>query len=105
MKTLILSLFLLFGGPIFSQNITVLQINAQWNSGNSRSDLSKLKGCKYEFGWLEDQPKSIIDNISSVPTIIIFVDNRPRKIYRADLSLKLGVPLKEIQEEVDNLRQ
>lgn len=103
MRTLLLSLFLLLGGTVYSQNITVLQINAKWNESNTRNDLSKLRGCKYQFGWLEDQPESVSKNISSVPSVIIFKDGKPVKVYRADLSLRLGVPFKEIQDEINNL--
>lgn len=105
MRTILLTLLLVIGIPALSQNITVLQINAKWNEGNTRQDLKKLNGCKYEFGWLEDQPKSVSSNISSVPTVIIFKDGKPVKVYRADLSLKLGVPYREVQEEIDRLKR
>ena len=88
----------------FAQSVTVLQINAEWNEMNTRRDLSRLTGCSYQFGYLEQQPKSVSDNIKSVPTIIIFVDNRPKKIYSAGINLKLEMPLSEIQSEIDRLR-
>lgn len=88
----------------FAQSVRVLQINAEWNEMNTRHDLKRLKNCEYNFGYLERQPKSVSDNIKSVPTIIIFVDNKPKKIYSAGLSLKLETPLSEIQAEIDRLR-
>ena len=105
MKTILLTLLLIVGLPALSQNVTVLQINAKWNEGNTRNDLKKLRGCKYEFGYLEDQPKTVSASINSVPTVVVFKNGKPVKVYRADLSLKLGVPFKEIQEEIDRLNQ
>ena len=100
MKRLLLSLAVCLSLSAFGQKITVVQINADWNSSNTRKDLSALQGCKYVFGWLEDQTPAVKKNVTSVPTVIIYKDGKPVKICRGDISLKLDVTFDDIQKQV-----
>ena len=105
MKRILFVLGLLFSMGAFSQNITVVQINADWNSSNTRTDLADLKGCSYKFGWLDEQSAAVQAKVSSVPTVIIYKDNKPVKVYSADISLRLDVSFAEIQKKVWAIKQ
>ena len=114
MRTLLLMAFLLFtpiratkplnnaqmGGT--SQEVVVMQINAKWNKHHN-IDLKELKGCKVEFGWLEDQPKSLQNQVKTVPIVVVFKNGTPVKQWNADLSFTLDVNLSEIQSVVNTL--
>jgi len=110
MRFILLTAFLLFSpsnvlvsdGNTEVSEITVLQINAKWNKHHN-IDLKELKGCKVNFGWLEDQPKHLQNQVKTVPVIVIFKNNEPVKQWNADLSFKLDVDLKEIQNVVNTL--
>jgi len=84
--------------------IRVVQINAKWNANNTRTDLSRLSGCDYAFGWLEDQPKEIQQSLTSVPVVVIYNKDIPAVQYVADISLSLKVPFDEIQNKVLELK-
>jgi len=114
MRTLLLMAFLLFapiratkplnnaqmGGT--SQEVVVMQINAKWNKHHN-IDLKGLQGCKVEFGWLEDQPRSLQSQVKTVPIVVIFKNGTPVKQWNADLSFTLDVNLSEIQGVVNTL--
>lgn len=110
MRFILLTAFLLFSpsNVLVSESntevseITVLQINTKWNK-NHNIDLKQLKGCVIKFGWLEDQPQSLRSQIQTVPVIVIFKNNEPKRQWAADLSFKLDIDLKEIQNVVNTL--
>lgn len=110
MRFILLTAFLLFSPSnvlVSDSNtevseITVLQINAKWNKHHNL-DLKQLKGCEVKFGWLEDQTKNFKKQIQTVPVIVIFKNNEPKRQWAADLSFKLDVDLKEIQNVVNTL--
>ena len=110
MRFILLTAFLLFSPSnvlVSDSNtevsdVVVLQINAKWNKHHNL-DLKQLKGCKVNFGWLEDQPQSLRSQIQTVPVIVIFKNNEPKRQWAADLSFKLDVDLKEIQNVVNTL--
>ena len=110
MRFILLTAFLLFSPSnvlVSDSNtevseITVLQINAKWNKHHN-IDLKELKGCKVNFGWLEDQPQTLQSQVKTVPVIVVFKNNKPVKQWNADLSFKLNVDLKEIQNVVNAL--
>ena len=58
MRALIVLAFLLFTptslGKVEKADITVLQVNSQWNKQHN-IDLNGLIGCEVQFAWLEDQ--------------------------------------------------
>ena len=86
-------------------DIVVIQINADWNRSNTRSDLRALRGCDYRFAWLEDQPYELRKTITSVPVVVIYADDRPAYQYVAGISLSLDTPFEEIQNKVYELSE
>lgn len=89
---------------MIDNDIVVVQINASWNDNNTRTDLEKLKGCEYRFGWMDDQPEALQKSISSLPVVVIYRNGRPAYQYAADLSFRLDTPFEEIQEQVYKLK-
>ena len=101
MKKVLLTLFIVISTTLLSQNITVLQINADWNSNNTMIGLEKLRGCTYKYGDLERQSTQIKNSISSVPTIILIVDGKPKKQWVAGIDLRISAKREDIQAEID----
>ena len=106
MKKLILcAICVLVAGFVYSQNVTVLQINAEWNKKNNY-DLSGITGATVKFSYLKDQPKDIQKSIVAVPVIVIMDKNgRVRMQYVADISLKIKVGNLDIQNNVDRINK
>lgn len=110
MRNIILILFLFFAHVSYgqrastSQKIRVVQINAKWNQQNTLY-LDNLKGCKYEYAWLEEQPSNLKSQIKSVPVILIWLDGKRVQTYQAGLDFKLPVTKDNIQEYINQLRQ
>ena len=86
-----------------AKKITVMQINAKWNKQHNL-DLSGLINCKVEFAWLEDQSKSLRENIQTVPVIMVFENNKSIMQWSADLSFQLDIDLNEIQKIVNSIK-
>ena len=105
MKKLILCVICVLGvGYVYSQNVTVLQINAKWNVKNNY-DLSNITGATVKFSYLRNQPKDIQKGISAVPVIVIIdKTGRVRMQYVADLSFKIKASKMEIQNVIDKVR-
>jgi|TARA_R110000772_G_scaffold106522_2_gene208540 hypothetical protein len=104
MKNYILCvIFVLVAVCVKAQDITVLQINAEWNKKNNY-DLSDLNGVIVKFSYLKDQPKDVQKSISAVP-IIVIIDKtgRVRMQYVADLSFKIKASNMEIQNFINKL--
>ena len=104
MKKLILCAICVLGvGFVFSQDVTVLQINAEWNKRNNY-DLSGITGATVKFSYLKDQPKDVQKSIVAVPVIVILDKNgRVRMQYVADISLKIKVGNLDIQNNVNRI--
>ena len=106
MKKLILcAIFVLVAGFVYSQDVTILQINAEWNKKNNY-DLSDITGATVKFSYLKDQPKDIQKSIVAVPVIVIMDKNgRVRMQYVADISLKIKVGNLDIQNNVNRINK
>ena len=106
MRTLIFLVFLLFTptnlDKVESSDITVLQINAQWNKEND-VNLTGLKGCVIQYGLLERQNSQLKSQIKFVPVIVVYKGSKPIKQWSADLSFRLNVDLQEIQQVINKL--
>lgn len=106
MRLLIVLLFLLFTpsslGEVIKSDITVLQVNAQWNKQHN-IDLNGLIGCEVQFAWLEDQNDNFKRQVQTVPLVVVYHKNKPVRQWSADLSFKLDVDLNEIQQVIDKL--
>ena len=106
MRTLIVLAFLLFTPSSLSKvektDITVLQVNSQWNKQNNL-DLNGLIGCEVQFEWLEEQSFNFKKQVQTLPIVILYHKNRPVRQWSADLSFKLDIDINEIQSVVDRL--
>jgi len=106
MRALIVLAFLLFTptslGKVEKADITVLQVNTQWNKYHNL-DLNGLMGCEVLFAWLEEQSQSFQKQVQTVPIVILYHKNKPIRQWSADLSFKLDVDINEIQSVVDRL--
>tara|TARA_R110002111_G_scaffold74737_2_gene118625 strand:+ start:189 stop:506 length:318 start_codon:yes stop_codon:yes gene_type:complete len=105
MKNFILCvIFVLVAVCVKAQDITVLQINAEWNKKNNY-DLSDLNGVIVKFSYLKDQPKDVQKSITAVP-IIVIIDKtgRVRIQYVADLSFKIKASSMEMQNFINKIR-
>lgn len=87
------------------EQVTVVQINAEWNENHTRRDLEDLRGCNYKFGWLEDQPESIKTSVTAVPVVVIYNGDKPAWQYVADISFRLETPFNEIQNKIYEVQQ
>lgn len=102
-KAWLFLLWALFTANIYSQNISIVQVNAEWNIRNSIT-LNHIKGAKVSFGYLEEQPESLRKQIKAVPTILVFKDGQLVHYWKADLSFKLRVREEEIQEYINSIQ-
>jgi hypothetical protein len=106
MRTFIILAFLLFSpsslGEVEKADITVLQVNTQWNKQHN-IDLNGLIGCKVQFAWLEEQSDNFKKQVQTVPIIVVYHKNKPVRQWSADLSFRLNVDLEEIQQVIDKL--
>jgi hypothetical protein len=105
MKNILCAIFVLVANFVYSQDVTVLQINAEWNKKNNY-DLSEITGATVKFSYLKDQPKDIQKSIVAVPVIVIMDKNgRVRMQYVADISLKIKVGNLDIQNNVNRINK
>tara|TARA_R110000824_G_scaffold362701_1_gene550667 strand:+ start:741 stop:1061 length:321 start_codon:yes stop_codon:yes gene_type:complete len=105
MKNILCAIFVLVAGFVYSQDVTILQINAEWNKKNNY-DLSDITGATVKFSYLKDQPKDIQKSIVAVPVIVIMdKKGRVRMQYVADISLKIKVGNLDIQNNVDRINK
>ena len=105
MKKLLCAIFVLVAGFVYSQDVTVLQINAEWNKKNNY-DLSDITGATVKFSYLKDQPKDIQNSILAVPIIVIMdKTGRVRMQYVADISLQIKATHLEIQNTIDRINR
>ncbi len=106
MRGLIVLLFLFFTpsslGEVEKADITVLQVNSQWNKEHN-IDLNGLIGCEIQFAWLEDQSDSFRKQVQTVPIVVVYHKNKTVRQWSADLSFKLDIDINEIQSVVDKL--
>ena len=100
---LLVILFILLANTSFSQ-IVVTHFNAEWNDPNKAEWVGSLKECEITYVDIAASPKiQKKHNVIVVPTIIIFKDGEEVKRYQADLSFKMAVTKKDLQEFIDEL--
>jgi len=105
MKKLLSVIFVLVSGFVYSQDVTILQINAEWNKKNNY-DLSDITGAVVKFSYLKDQPLDIQNSIMAVPVIVIMDKNgRIRRQFIADISLQIKATHLEIQNEINRIKK
>ena len=104
MKNIILILSLLLSFTAFSQEVTVVHFNYEWNSGNKYKGLDDLKNAKVQYAYIENQSKNLQGSIKSVPTIIIYKGQKAVARFEAGLSMNIAVSLENIQKIVDRYK-
>lgn len=104
MKNIILILSLFISSFAFSQEITVVHFNYEWNSRNGFKKLDNLKSAKVQYAFVEEQGKKLQETIKSVPTIIIYKGDQPVARFEAGLSMKIEIPLEKLQEIVNRYK-
>ena len=100
MKKIIILITLLTCLNSYSQNFTLLEINAKWNKHNNLP-VNKMANIKIQFAWLEDQPVSIQRNVVSVPTLILMNNGKSIAQWRAGIDLTLIVTEEEIIKAIE----
>lgn len=100
MKKIITLILLLTCLTSYSQNFTLLEINARWNDHNNLP-VKKLANIKIQFAWLEDQPESIQRSVISVPTLVLMNEGKSIAQWRAGINLKLYVTDEEIKKAIE----
>ena len=84
-------------------DVTVLQINSNWNKKNSLP-LHKLKGCNIEEALFEEQPKTVKENFNKIPVIAIKKQGKPFKVWEGNIMFEPTVSIEKIQVYIDSLR-
>ena len=101
MKTFLILTSLFISTICFSQ-IKVIQFNANWNSSNSVTWLSKLSDCKVgEVDIATNKEAQTKYKIVVVPTIIVFNHGEEVKRYQANIMMQMEAKLEDIQHIVD----
>ena len=100
MKKNLIILITLLSISCYSQNFTLLEINAKWNDNNSLQQ-EKIGGIRVNFAWLEDQSKNIQSKITAVPILILFKDNKPVHRWVAGIDFKLNVTEEEFEKTIN----
>jgi len=100
MKKIIILTTLLTCLNSYSQDFTLLEINAKWNKHNNLP-VNKLADIKIQFAWLEDQPASIQRSVISVPTLILMSDGKSVAQWRAGINLQLKITEEEVKNAIE----
>ena len=104
MKKFILIISLFVSSFAFSQDITVVHFNYEWNTRNAFKPLDDLRSAKVQYAYIENQSKELRESIKSVPTIIVYKGQRPVAKFEAGLSMKIEIKLEELQEIVNKYK-
>ncbi len=89
----------------YGQDITTVHFNYKWNETNSFSRLDRLKNTKVQYAFVEDQSDNIKKSIKSVPTIVIYNNNKPVARFEAGLTMRISVSLDSIQSIIDKYKK
>tara|TARA_R100001463_G_scaffold54723_1_gene105868 strand:+ start:146 stop:493 length:348 start_codon:yes stop_codon:yes gene_type:complete len=93
---------------VLQSEISLLQINAQWNRKNDinldylPSFHNNIK-IKKDFALLESQTPDIKKSIKAVPVIILLVDGKQKYQWTANLSFKLDITKDEVKSALNKL--
>ena len=104
MKKCLILIFLFVSLKSYSQEFSLLEINAKWNAKNSLK-IKRLNGIPIKTAWLEEQPKTIQNRIKSVPVLILIRDDRPIYQWVAGIDLKLNITESEFNRIYSKLNK
>jgi len=91
---------LLFSVCLYSQNYTVVQINANWNERNKIDLPFKIEGAKVIYAYLSEQPESLQKQVKVVPVVVLYKDSKPVRQWIADLSFKMPLSKDELIAQI-----
>ena len=103
MRILILALLISCFG--YGQDVTTVHFNYKWNESNSFNRLERLKNTKVQYAYVEDQTDILKKSIKSVPTIVLYFDNKPIARFEAGLTMKITVSLDSIQSIINKYKK
>ena len=89
----------------YGQDITTVHFNYKWNERNSYNGLERLRNTKVQYAFVEDQSDAIKRSIKSVPTIMIYMDNKPIAKFEAGLTMEITVKLDSIQAIINKYKK
>lgn len=101
----ILILALLLSCFTYGQDVTTVHFNYKWNKNNAYRGLERLKSTKVQYAYVEDQSDNIKRSIKSVPTIVIYNNNKPVARFEAGLTMKISVSLDSIQSIINKYKR
>ena len=105
MKTLVTSILLLITSLSYSQEYTIVQINAEWNRKNDVQLPKRIDGNPVVYGLLEEQSLSIQQNTKAVPVIVLYKGNQAVMQWTANLSFKLNLTKEDIADVIKQHKQ
>lgn len=91
---------LLFSICMYSQQYTVVQINADWNERNKIDLPFKIEGAKVIYAYLSEQPESLQKQVKVVPVVVLYKDNKPLRQWAADISFKMPFSKDELITQI-----
>lgn len=104
MKKLIVLMLIMFSSFAKAQEKVIIHINAKFNQSNDWYGLKSLTGVRVFSGYIEDVPELKEKyNVTRVPTIILFYDNKEYKRWEGELDMKVHANLKIVQWDIDHL--
>ena len=104
MRKLVLLIALFFSLNSLAQEKIVIHVNARFNQSNDWYGLKAISGARVFSGYIEDVPELKEKyNITKVPTIILFYDNKVYKRWEAELDMKVHANVKMVQWDIDHL--
>ena len=104
MKNIILILSLLLSFSAFSQDLTVVHFNYKWNSTNAYKGLDRSRNVKVQYAYVEDQSEAVQSSIKSVPTIVVYMNGRPKARFEAGLQMKITTDIVDLQDLINKLK-
>ena len=100
---LLVVLFMFATSFVKAQDITILQVNAEWNKHNDMK-IKAIRGAKIQYALLGEQSIKFQKGIKSVPAILIYKDQTLVWKKEAGLSFTLILSKEELQKIVDNYK-
>jgi len=83
--------------------VKVSHFNSNWNDDNN-FDISKLKECDKDYIVIcHNEELQEKHKIKSVPTVIVFEDEKEIKRYEANIMMQLTCTRKDIQHVIDSV--
>jgi hypothetical protein len=85
------------------EDICVVEFNASWNAGNNVEWLHKLSDVETKRILIDKGDWQKDFSIVVTPTIIIFVNGKEEKRYKANIMMVMEATKEEVQEKIDEI--